>query len=199
MRLLYNPSTFDFFKHPERCGETIEIENPVKEVFYDIYFRIKNLSEEHDKKILGYSDIMEHPLLYKIYEVFSNTKTPDENSKCDEIFAFYVFKVSKHARPEFFKKILKFILLFRECLNILYEDRNKTKNNVNIPELQYSQIFNCEDAPDISNEFVTEYLKTETNLFEFNREEIIDLTQNFCQWLYDNNYTCSKLSLISSY
>jgi hypothetical protein len=25
------------------------------------------------------------------------------------------------------------------------------------------------------------------------------LTQNFCHWLYENNFTCSKLSLISNY
>lgn len=199
MRLLYNPANFDFFKHPDRCGETVEVQECIKEVFYDVYYRMKNLSEEHNRKITGYSDIMEHPLLYRILEIFSYPKTPDEGSKCEEIFAFYIFKVSKHVRPEFFKKVLKFIVLFRECLNSLYEERTKSKNIQGAGEFPYTQLFNCEDAPDISNEFVTDYLKTDSNLFEFNREEIIDLTHNFCQWLYDNNYTCSKLSLISSY
>ena len=32
----------------------------------------------------------------------------------------------------------------------------------------------------------------------YNKEEAIDLTQNLCQWLYDNNFTCSKLSLINN-
>ena len=32
--------------------------------------------------------------------------------------------------------------------------------------------------------------------FGFRKEESIDLTQNICSWLYDNNFTTLKLSLI---
>ncbi len=197
MRLLYNPSNFDFFKHPDRCGETVDIQECIADVFDDIYKRLRNSSLDHAQKLCHYNELSEHPFIYKLFEVFSNPRTPDEQDKCDDIFAFYIFKVAKYARPEFFKRVLKFIMLFRECLNIVYEERNKSKKE--LMSYQYSQIFNCEDAPDISNEFVTDYLKADNCLFDFNRDEIIDLTQNFCQWLYDNNYTCSKLSLISSY
>ena len=34
--------------------------------------------------------------------------------------------------------------------------------------------------------------------FGFTKDESIDLTQNLCYWMYDNNFTCSKLSLINS-
>ena len=93
----------------------------------------------------------------------------------------------------FFIKILKFVTLFRECLNILYNDKVKTTGGL------YSEEFSAEDAPDISNDFVTEFLDTDSNSFEFSKDEAIEITQNFCQWMYDNNYTCSKLSLISSF
>ena len=39
------------------------------------------------------------------------------------------------------------------------------------------------------------------DVFEYlNRldDESIDLTQNLCYWMYENNFTCSKLSLINN-
>jgi len=111
-----------------------------------------------------------------------------ENCKCDDVFFEYLVKVSKMCKDEYFYKILKFILLFRECLN--YINREKTGNS------EYADISNPEDAPEISNEFVTEFMEDE-NQFNYNKEEVIDLTQNLCQYMYDNNFTCSKLSLIN--
>jgi len=137
-------------------------------------------------------------LYLRIAEFVSSPRALDENCKCDEVFAYYIVKVAKVAKPEFFMKVLKFITLFRECLNNTNRDKMKPKNGSQASN-DYSEVFNPEDVPDISNEYVTEYLGTEHNLFDFGREEAIDLTQNFCQWLYDNNFTCSKLSLISNY
>ena len=72
----------------------------------------------------------------------------------------------------------------------------KDSNGCSVEE--YTQDNNAEDAPDISNEFVTEFLETDPSFFDFQKDEVIEITQNFCQWLYDNNFTCSKLSLISN-
>ena len=58
---------------------------------------------------------------------------------------------------------------------------------------------NCaEDVPDLSNKFISEFLDVDKNLFGFNKEDSIDLTQNLCHWMYENNFTSSKLTLISS-
>ena len=80
------------------------------------------------------------------------------------------------------------MLLFRECLNKV--------NKINVGGNEYSEVSNSEDAPEISNEFVTEFMDDE-NEFNISKEEVIDLTQNLCQYMYDNNFTCSKLSLIN--
>jgi hypothetical protein len=165
--------------------------------FDDIYVRLRNSSEECNRKLTPIYQIDHHQFFYKIDEIFQNPKTPDENSKCDEVFAFYIYKVSKLARPDFFIKVIKYVTLFRECLNSINREKMKSKNEEF--GYEFSEIFNPEDAPDISNDFVTDFLSVDSNLFEFQREEAIDLTQNFCQWMYDNNYTCSKLSLISNY
>ena len=97
-------------------------------------------------------------------------------------------------------KLIIFVTLFREFVNIC--DRKKKKDlqpSINIYEIpDYTMENNPEDVPDLSNEFINDFLETEQNLFDFNKEDSIDLTQNFCHWMYENNFTSSKLSLISN-
>ncbi len=100
---------------------------------------------------------------------------------------------------------MTYVVLFRECLNFINnnKDGKQDSSNGKIKEenssytTEYTEENNAEDAPDISNEFVTDFLESDPFFFNFEREEIIDITQNFCAWLYDNNFTCSKLSLIN--
>ena len=60
----------------------------------------------------------------------------------------------------------------------------------------YTEINNCEFAPEISNEFVTVFLDDPiNNRARLERPDAIDLTQHFCNWLFLNKLTCSKLSM----
>ena len=189
IKLLYNPCNFDYFKHPDRIGETSDIVEEIDLVFREIY---QNSDKIFDK-IKNYNSRKEHNFFNQICDLFQNPRTLDgENSKCDEIFAEYILKVSKVCNKEFFVKILKFVTIFRECLNIINKGRNCNGTD------DYSEVNNAEDAPDISNDFITDYLEKDCDMFEFSKDDAIDMTQNFCQWLYDCNYTCSKLSLINS-
>lgn len=146
----------------------------------------------HNAKLKLYVNFEEQPLFIKVRQNFIDPKTLDsEKAKCTEVFADYLCKVARVTNPMFFEKIVVFVALFRECLNFQNSQTSKEQT-------EYTEENNAEDAPDISNEFVTEYLEADKNLYGFQKEEVIDITQNFCQWLYDNNYTCSKLSLISN-
>jgi hypothetical protein len=116
-----------------------------------------------------------------------------ENSKCDEVFADYIIKMANYVNPTYMIRLLIFITLFRECVNIVNKDKIRFEGK------EYSEITNSEDVPEVSNDFITEFLDADTNTFDISKEEAIDLTQNFCHWLYENNFTCSKLSLISNY
>jgi hypothetical protein len=147
------------------------------------------------KKLKNYPNWESHPFFRKIIENWSLMKMIDENSKCDETFSFYIQKVARLCKHEYFIKVLKFITLYRECLN--FTQIENPKNNKDC-RYEYVECNNSEDVPDISNIFIMDYLETDTQGFDFTREEAIDLTQNFCQWLYDNNFTCSKLSLLSN-
>ena len=113
-----------------------------------------------------------------------------DNVLCDEVFALYLLAVKELTNPEYFKTMAKFIFLYWEHLNYNKKVNNSSNN--------YTSHNNAEDAPDVSNEFITEFLDTENKLFDFDKETAIELTQNFCQWMYDSNFTCSKLTLINN-
>ena len=136
--------------------------------------------------------------------------TPESNSddkkkkKCDEVFAEYLDSVAKETNKECYLNVLKFVFLYRECLNHYGEKLSKGKEGMISPGEQnlrndegkeeYCIMNNAEQAPEVSNEFVTIYLEeVKTN---FGTMDPIELTQNFCGWLFGNGYTCSKLSLI---
>jgi hypothetical protein len=36
---------------------------------------------------------------------------------CDEVFAIYLYEISKKVNPEYYKSMLRFIVAYRECLN----------------------------------------------------------------------------------
>ena len=45
---------------------------------------------------------------------------PDEERwkiSCDEVFGIYLYEASKKINPEYYKILLRFIILYRECLN----------------------------------------------------------------------------------
>ena len=92
---------------------------------------------------------------------------------------------------------LREFLLDKHDVNIT-EAKKKNKDINSNNNIEYT-IINCaEDVPDLSNEFINEFLDTDKNLFDFNKEDSIDLTQNLCHWMYENNFTSSKLTLISN-
>ncbi len=113
---------------------------------------------------------------------------PGEHKKCaDEIFADYVIEFFNLSNKYYFNFLLKFVILFRECLNYFK----------NVPgAVEYSQENGADSAPDLCNEFITEFMENNKN-FGMDDGEIIELIQHFCYWLYENRHTTSRLTLLS--
>ena len=140
----------------------------------------------------SYKNISSHPFLQKIIDCRNKPgRQLDQNSTCDEIFSDYVIKMANYCNPQYFIQLLKFITLFREFANISKKDliSNETQ--------EFTELINAEDLPDLSNDFITEFL--EQNQFNIGKSDSIDLTQNFCNWLYDNNFSSSRLTLINNH
>jgi hypothetical protein len=64
--------------------------------------------------------------------------------------------------------------------------------------LEFSIVNNAEHAPEICNEFVTIFLQQRSKDVDLDKNESIDLTRNLCHWLFNEGYTCSKISMIKN-
>lgn len=87
----------------------------------------------------------------------------------------------------------KFVLLFRECYDV-----SKNKNLKEEDKKAITNVLTPEGLPDLCNEFYGEFL--EPNDFfgiheSYEKNEIIEIIQHFCIWLFKQDYTKSKLSL----
>lgn len=191
---LYDPQTVSYFQQENRKGQTAvsEINNCTKNAFSFIYEI--NLNEAINRKMKIYKDINEHPFLgnfikdgHNVDEEFENEKTPT-----DKVLMNYLNKMSVNCNENYFEKLIIFVTLFREHINII--------NNKD----DFTVITEAEDVPEKSNEFITDFLFPEEDKqerdkqesFGFDKEESINLTRNLCNWMYTHNFTCSKLFLI---
>ena len=196
----YNPNNLSFFSKEERTGhiESSEINKCIEIAFKEIY------SEEFKNKIKEMSDmkfyesVNDHPFLNRfLQDVHDTSKNAiNEHEIADIVLIDYLNKMSMFCNENYYIKLIKFVTLFREHVNIY----NSRIDKVKYGEEEYTTKNDAEDVPDCSNEFITDFLHPEgsENNFGFSKEESIDLTQNLCYWMYENNFTCSKLSLINT-
>ena len=153
---------------------------------------------------------------YSFYELFISNweiKNPFPNPECysslnrepsiklnsynlDELFFFYLKEFSEKTNKDYFLFMIKFIVLFRECVNSLRNNLIKNEDKSENKQL-YSQIYNAETIPEICNDFFVEFMEGH-QFFGLNKEELIELIQHFCYWLYSKQYTQSHLTLLDS-
>ena len=195
----FNPVNHTYFSKEERTGKTepTEINNCVDEAFSEIYSE-SHKSRNELRAMKSYNSVDQHPFLNKfkndIHDI--NKNMLNEHEITDKVLIYYLNKMSQFCNPTYFTKLIKFVTLFREHVNNFnIEKVDEIENGI---RKEYTEINNAEDVPDSSNEFITDFLEPDTKNedFGFSKEESIELTQNLCYWMYDNNFTCSKLSLI---
>ena len=193
----FNPINQTYFSKEERNGKTEpnEMNDCIDTVFKELYSE-ENKERNEIRKMKFYTSIEQHPFLnkFKNDEHDINKNLQGENECTDNVLMNYLNKMSQFCNPTYFTKLIKFVTLFREHVNSV----NIVNGNDNGIPKEYTETNNAEDVPDSSNEFITDFLDPDTREedFGFSKEESIDLTQNLCYWMYDNNFTCSKLSLI---
>jgi len=173
--------------------ETWQISQFVDDVFKEIYIQFKDY---FNKK---YNSVNDNPLLKKIKEYISlmdDIKSDLNNKKkyCDEIFFDYLKDISCRSNKEYFYFAFKFIVLLREGINKL----KKQSNDVDISK-EFTEVINAEQIPDFCNEFIGEFMELYNyfNLSNEQKEELIEIIQHFCFWLFDNGYTSSRLSIMA--
>ena len=197
-RIKFNPCDTSYFSKESRKGETNEFKDVILNAFnylYNVKDNFEKSERNKKRKMKEYNNINEHPLFNKFLNDphKKDEKIDDnENKITDDVFIDYLNKVSNYCNPKFYERILIFVGLFREYVNQIYS--NKVEKG-----LEFTAQENAEDVPDASNEFILDFIDPDENNndFGFNRDECIDLIQNLCHWMYENNFTCSKLSMIN--
>jgi hypothetical protein len=162
----------------------------VKDVFHFLYE-----GPDASKLFSHPKTFEENPILNNLV-LNSNVSSKPKNEKtCDEVFYEYLHNFQNKTNTKYFSLLLKFILLFRECYDI-----SKTKDSKEEVKKAVTDTISPEGLPDLCNEFYGEFMEP-NNFFgiENNDEknEIIEMIQHFCIWLFKNEYTKSKLSLAS--
>ena len=138
----------------------------------------------------------ENPILYNLMKDSPISDKARNVRTCDEVFYEYLKTFKDLTNENYFELLLKFVLLFRECY-----DNSKTKDNKDVPDAEKKPVtgtISPEGLPDLCNEFYGEFMEP-NNFFDldenFEKNEIIEIIQHFCIWLFKNEYTKSKLSL----
>ena len=171
-------------------GVTFDIKEVVEEVFDFLY------------KAPSSSKLFSHPNTYEENPILRNlvlNNTPSSKPKnektCDEVFFEYLSSFKTKTNKKYFALLLKFILLFRECYDI-----SNNKNNKDEAKKAVTDSISPEGLPDLCNEFYGEFMEP-NNFFGIEeveeKNEIVEIIQHFCIWLFKNEYTKSKLSLAS--
>ena len=182
-----------FFNLPHRKSEEgiiVNITKLVENVFNAIY-----LGPYADKLFSRPKSYEENFILNNLEKNEKISDKPRNIRSCDEVFYEYLSIFKDKANDKYLTLIIKFILLFRECYDV--------SKNKDIPLEKREQVTNKltpEGLPDLCNEFYGEFLEG-NNFFgiedQNDRQEIIEIIQHFCIWLFKNDYTKSKLSLAS--
>jgi hypothetical protein len=180
-----------FFNNAPRCpeeGKTIDVKNVVNQVFDLIY------KGSYMEKLFSHpKSFEENPILKNLVDDAIIDAQKAKNSKsCDEVFYEYLKSFKDKTNEKYFSLLIKFVLLFRECY-----DKSKTKDSKEEEKKAVTDHVPPEGLPDLCNEFYGEFMEPNNffDLDENDRNEIIEIIQHFCIWLFKNEYTKSKLSL----
>jgi hypothetical protein len=193
----YNPINITYFAKEGRTGKTTpkEIDECIDNAFLDLYIDDENIKRNDARNMKDYQSIEEHPFLIKFkmdnHDIYKNVINIHET--IDKIFIDYLNKMSVFCDKKYFTELIKFVTLFREYINIMNRRIDNKNNNQ-----EYTDINDAENIANYSNGFINKFLypKGEDNdFFSFVKDESIDLVQNICYWMYDNNFTPYKIIL----
>jgi hypothetical protein len=202
----------EFFNNENR--KKIENANKVEEITLEtVKTNLSNIFRQCKNDLFEKIDEVEQYPFYKlIIDNWNNDKFPTEclteNNKPDNaapsnktnsppldiIFVLYMKELTPKTNNDYFWFVNKFIVLFREFINLFKKDQVKDEYKTE-KERDYSQLFSAEGIPESCNDFFLEFMQGK-KYYGLNENELIELAQHFCFWLYTNKYTHSYLTLI---
>lgn len=194
---------YNFFNDEYRAKGNDEINlEIVKDNFKQIFIQCKSFIFQNIKAIEDYP-------FYQLIIKNWDKKSYDFPSEClcindksisvfkspplDHLFFLYLKDFSSKTNSNYFWFINKFIILFREGINLIKKDNVKEEYKTD-KEKVFTQLFSAEGISDSFNDFFLEFMNPK-KYFGLNENELIELAQHFCFWLFQHKYTYSFLTL----
>ena len=148
----------------------------------------EKFSKKFKKEI--FSDI--NHTLYREYEkhiMFHSVLEENENIVIDDVFILYIEQLRKTlTSANQIKQHLRLLLLFREFLNIEFENMYNLNKRIEYTATQFNY-----ELPNYVNKFLDLYLEVCDSTFEIGLDEGLLIISKLCSWLYKNNYTNLRL------
>lgn len=180
----------NFFNSEDRKKEEGKTED--YKPIYDSLFTELYTGENAEKMFKKLEKIEDNFILNSLKNNVNIESFDKNNLNCDQILYMYIKEFQDKMNAKYFQLFLKFVLLFRESFNF------SKFINVDNSDKECSSSQNAEKIPELCNEFYSFFLD-KNNFFgieEDKRNDIIELIQHLCTWLFANKYTKSKLSLV---
>lgn len=106
----------------------------------------------------------------------------------DEVFAFYLWEVSRKTNEVAYSQFMRFVISFRECINTFAPI---TLEWIQIP----SEVLTTNQITWFSNDLVCEYYEEKKQVMKIDRDTLIDMLRNLFHWLHQSNFTTKRLFL----
>jgi len=168
------------------------LSNPSSLLFIeDEILRNKKLAED------SFIDLIQNYLLQDNFKSEIPSTNDIKISNVNNMLLIYSTLILKIVTDNFFLKLMiKFILFFREYLNIAgwrYLNLLMKNNIIDVNDFskEFCIVNNCIEIPNLINDYISIFI--EINGLQAIKKEIIDICDNFCNWLLINKQTNIKL------
>ena len=157
--------------------------------------------DENFHKIIFQNSFVCNIYNYSINKNFTLEIPKNENlekSNINNILLVYSILLLRIVNDNFyFKLIVKFTFFLREYLNVagwVYYKQLESYSIIKISdhfELEFCEVNSCNEIPELMNDFVLFFI--DLNGLHVIRKELVDISVNFCHWLFINKLTNVKL------
>ena len=149
--------------------------------------------------IIKYWEKDNKDLTKDFFDSNNNSGNGINTNKCnspplDLILLLYLKELATKTNKQYFWFVNKFVVLLREYINAFKKDEVKEEQKTE-EKKEYSQLCSAEGIPESFNDFFLEFMQP-NKYYGLNEQELIELAQHFCFWLYLNKYTHSYLTLL---
>ena len=104
-----------------------------------------------------------------------------KSNNIEKVLLFYLKDCGNKTNREYFEILMKFVILFREGINLIHDSQDFTMNN------------DSQEIPNMLNDIIEKYFQPNF-FFGIEMRELLEVITHFCHWLFINHFTSLKVT-----